>query len=68
MQRVSGAEMRIKELYKKEVIKKMRQKFNFKNDLAVPRISKIVINCGVGSISSDKKMFEIGRASCRERV
>jgi len=58
MQRVSGAEMRIKELYKKEVIKKMRQKFNFKNDLAVPRISKIVINCGVGSISSDKKMFD----------
>lgn len=40
---------RLFELYKNEVIPKMMQKFGYKNPLAVPRIEKVTINCGVGN-------------------
>lgn len=49
---------RLKELYQKDVIPKMKEKFGFKNDLAVPKIDKIVINIGTGSAISDPKFQE----------
>jgi len=47
----------IEEKYKKEVIPQMKQKFGYKNDLAVPRIEKVVVNVGIGSVivSKDEK-------------
>jgi large subunit ribosomal protein L5 len=38
----------LKEKYKKEVISKMKEKFGYKNDLAIPRIKKTVVNVGFG--------------------
>lgn len=38
----------IEEKYKKEVVPKMREKFGYKNDMAVPRIEKVVLNTGFG--------------------
>lgn len=40
--------------YKKEVIPAMKQKFGYKNDMAVPRIEKVVVNVGIGSIIASK--------------
>lgn len=40
----------LKEKYYKEVIPKMKEKFNYKNDLAVPKIEKVVVNTGIGKI------------------
>jgi len=40
----------LKEVYKKVVIPKMRDFFKYKNDLAVPRIIKTVVNVGFGKI------------------
>ena len=40
-----------KEKYYKEVIPKMKEVFGYKNNLAVPKIIKIVINTGVGRMS-----------------
>jgi large subunit ribosomal protein L5 len=43
--------MTLQEKYKKEVVPKMKEIFGYKNNLAVPRIEKVVVNCGVGRIT-----------------
>ena len=43
--------MTLFEKYKKETIPKMKGKFGYKNDLAVPKIKKIAVNTGVGRLS-----------------
>src|SRR3989344_118917 len=49
----------MQEKYKKEVIPAMRAKFGYKNIMAVPRIGKVVVNCGVGRIRDEKQREEI---------
>ncbi len=46
--------MRLLEKYNQEVIPKMKEIFKYKNDLAVPKVDKIVVNVGVGRHSKDK--------------
>ncbi|GAG22955.1 unnamed protein product, partial [marine sediment metagenome] len=46
--------MRLKELYKKQIIPKMREKFGYKNDLAVPKLDKVVVNVGFGRHIKEK--------------
>jgi len=48
----------LQEKYKKEVIPKMKESFGFKNDLAVPKLEKVVINTGFGRQISDKTTEE----------
>ena len=40
--------VRLSEKYKKEVIPVMREKFGYTNDMAVPKIEKIIVNLGFG--------------------
>ena len=49
---------RLKERYKKEIIKNLMSKLNYKNINAVPKIEKIVLNMGLGQDASDKKKVE----------
>ena len=42
---------------KTEVIPDLRKEFGLKNDLAVPRIEKIKINVGIGSLTKQTKDF-----------
>lgn len=49
---------RLLKIYREEIVPKMKDKFGYKNNLAVPRLLKIVINMGVGSASSDSKIIE----------
>lgn len=44
--------------YRETVIPKMKEKFGYKNVLAVPRLLKIVINMGVGAAITDPKLTE----------
>jgi len=46
---------RMRKKYDDEIVKAMREKFNYSNHMEVPRIEKIVINMGVGEGSQDKK-------------
>ncbi len=48
----------ILEKYKKEVIHAMKEKFGYKNDLAVPKIVKVVVNAGIGKALKDQKIQE----------
>lgn len=50
--------MRLKEKYKKEVASKMKEKFNYKSVMQVPRLEKVVINMGVGEAILNPKVLE----------
>lgn len=49
----------LKEKYKKEVVPLMKEKFGYKNQMAVPKIEKIIINIGFGKMISGKTSQEI---------
>lgn len=48
----------LKEKYNKEVVPAMIKEFGFKNRMEVPRLNKVVINCGFGRMVSGKTKDE----------
>ncbi|EJF10853.1 MULTISPECIES: 50S ribosomal protein L5 [Pontibacter] len=54
------ATARFKEKYQKEVIPALKEKFQYKNVMQVPKITKISINKGIGAAVADKKLVDIG--------
>ena len=49
---------RLKEIYKKEVVPALIEQFGYKSTMQVPRLTKIVLNMGVGEAVADKKILE----------
>ena len=49
---------RFKKLYDDMIVKAMTEKFGYKNIMEVPKITKIVLNMGVGEATQDKKKVE----------
>jgi large subunit ribosomal protein L5 len=49
---------RLKEVYKKEIVPALTQQFGYKSAMQVPRVSKVVLNMGVGEAVGDKKLLE----------
>ena len=49
---------RLREHYEKTVKPALMAKFGYKNAMAVPKLTKIVINMGVGEASQDRKKIE----------
>lgn len=49
---------RLRKHYDDEVRGSLVEKFGYKNIMAVPKLSKIVINMGVGEASQDRKKIE----------
>jgi large subunit ribosomal protein L5 len=49
---------RLKTKYKEEVIPALKEQFNYKSPMQVPKITKIVLNQGIGSAVSDKRLVE----------
>ncbi|MBI2625313.1 MAG: 50S ribosomal protein L5 [Candidatus Nealsonbacteria bacterium] len=45
---------KLQEKYKREVVPKMREKFGYKNDMAVPRVEKVSVNTGFGRLAVGK--------------
>lgn len=54
------ANPRLKEKYTKEIVSHLRDKFQYKSVMQVPKITKIVINKGIGAAVADKKLVDIG--------
>ncbi len=48
----------LQEKYKKEVVPALKEKFGYKNDLAVPKIEKVVVNIGFGRLIAGKTSSE----------
>jgi large subunit ribosomal protein L5 len=51
-------EPRLKAAYKKEIISSLKDKFQYKSIMQVPKLMKICINQGVGAAVSDKKLID----------
>src|SRR3989304_10587149 len=49
---------RLLDLYQQKIVSELMAKFGYKNKLAVPRLSKIVVNMGVGKALENKKTIE----------
>ena len=49
---------RLREIYEKEIVPELIKEFGYTNKLAVPKLSKIVLNMGVGEAVSDKKKLD----------
>ncbi|WP_187264218.1 50S ribosomal protein L5 [Pontibacter beigongshangensis] len=54
------ATARFKEIYQKEVVPALKEKFQYKNIMQVPKLTKISINKGIGAAVADKKLVDIG--------
>ena len=48
----------LKETYKKDLVPALQEKLGIKNVMAVPKLTKVVINMGVGEAANDKKHLE----------
>jgi large subunit ribosomal protein L5 len=53
-----AAPARLQVFYREQVAKDLRQQFNYKSAMEVPRIDKIVLNMGVGEAVADKKIMD----------
>jgi large subunit ribosomal protein L5 len=51
---------RLKEKYQKEVVPALTKEFGYKNVMAVPKISKVVVNMGLGEATSNAKIIDTG--------
>ncbi len=49
---------RLKEIYNKEIAPALTKQFGYKSPMQVPRITKIVLNMGVGEAVGDKKILD----------
>lgn len=54
------ANPRAKELYSKEIAPALKEKFQYKSTMQVPKLTKIVINKGIGAAVADKKLVDQG--------
>ena len=51
---------RLKEKYTQEIVPALKQKFQYKSVMQVPKITKICVNKGIGAAVADKKLVDIG--------
>jgi large subunit ribosomal protein L5 len=57
---------RLQEIYKKEIVPALTKQFGYKSPMEVPRITKIVLNMGVGEATGDKKLLENAAADMQK--
>lgn len=50
---------RLKDKYQEEIVPALKERFNYKSVMQVPRLEKIIINRGVGEAVADKKLVDI---------
>src|SRR5213078_4946180 len=49
---------RLKQRYREEVVGRLREEFGYGNVMQVPRLTKIVVNMGVGEAARDSKLID----------
>lgn len=57
---------RIKEKYLQEVVPALKQRFGYANPMEVPKLSKIIINMGLGDCKDNAKVLELAVAELSE--
>jgi large subunit ribosomal protein L5 len=51
---------RLKERYLKDVVPALRKEFGYKNVMAVPKVTKVVVNMGLGEATQNAKIVDAG--------
>jgi large subunit ribosomal protein L5 len=51
---------RLRDKYTKDVIPALQKEFGYKNVMAVPKITKVVVNMGLGEATSNAKLVDVG--------
>jgi large subunit ribosomal protein L5 len=51
---------RLKDKYVKDIVPALKAKFQYKSVMQVPKVTKIVVNKGIGAAVADKKLVDIG--------
>ncbi len=54
------ANPRLKNKYTGEIVPQLKEKFQYKSVMQVPKLTKISINRGIGAAVSDKKLVDVG--------
>jgi large subunit ribosomal protein L5 len=54
------ANPRLKDKYLQEIVPALKDKFEYKSIMQVPKLTKIVINKGIGAAVADKKLVDVG--------
>lgn len=49
---------RLKEYYEKKVVMDLQKEFSLKNKFMVPKITKVILNMGLGQNANDKKILQ----------
>ena len=49
---------RLKSRYREEIVPALQEQFSFENIMQVPRVTKVVVNMGVGDAAKDSKLIE----------
>ena len=53
---------RLRERYEKEAVPGLKKEFGYDNVMAIPRITKVVVNMGIGEAVNDRKKAELAAA------
>lgn len=51
-------EARFQEMYKNEIVGKLRERFSYTNPLQVPKLEKVVLNMGLGAATANPKLID----------
>ena len=51
---------RLKEQYVQDIVPALKEKFEYKSVMQVPKLTKICINRGIGKAVADKKLIDNG--------
>lgn len=54
------ANPRLKDKYKEEIVSSLKEHFQYKSVMQVPKLTKISINKGIGAAVADKKLVDVG--------
>lgn len=49
---------RLHDFYKETVVPQLMEKFSYSNPMEVPKVTKVVLNMGVGEAATDKKIMD----------
>jgi len=52
--------IRLRDKYRAEVIPALQKEFGYKNIMAVPKVTKVVVNMGLGEATSNAKIIDTG--------
>ena len=51
---------RLRERYEKEVVPGLKKEFGYDNVMAIPKITKVVVNMGLGEATQNAKIVDTG--------